>query len=196
MPITAKQKSLLHVAKARLGLDDETYRQILHSNAGVRSAADNRLTLSGFRRVMDHLTEKGFKKTPGTADHTGYTQRLAKWKKAVGYRPDMATPEQLAKLETDWDFMKWYWAPDGFGNYTLSLRGFIRKCARVGDLRFMTFGQAHKTIEAMKSIKGRGQGPEGTVPEFSAEKPGTVPGETREKRHFLPNTQRKKHEKT
>ena len=40
MPITAKQKALLHVAKAQLVLDDETYRQILHSNAGVTSAAD------------------------------------------------------------------------------------------------------------------------------------------------------------
>jgi len=47
----------IHVAKARLGLDDATYRQVLVSLAGVDSAAD--LDARGRARVIAALREWG-----------------------------------------------------------------------------------------------------------------------------------------
>ncbi|MBW2675719.1 MAG: hypothetical protein JRD89_20325, partial [Deltaproteobacteria bacterium] len=66
-----------------------------------------------------------------------------------------------ARIETDWNGMRWYWASDGFGNYQLSLRGFLKSQTGVADLRFLTFNKAHKTIEAIKAISRRGSGSAG-----------------------------------
>lgn len=48
----------IHVAKAQLGLDDDTYRELLNTIAGVTSARD--LDDAGRRRVLDHLRTRGF----------------------------------------------------------------------------------------------------------------------------------------
>lgn len=48
----------IHVAKKQLGLDDETYRTMLTTVAGKRSAAE--LDDSGRRRVLEHLQSRGF----------------------------------------------------------------------------------------------------------------------------------------
>lgn len=56
--ISAKQKTLLHVAKAKLGLDREAYETILQAEAGVRSSND--LTNSGFDKVVRRFEELGF----------------------------------------------------------------------------------------------------------------------------------------
>ena len=151
--ITRKQKALLHVAKAQLGLDDESYRAMLGSIAGVRSST--KLKTAKFREVMDHLKRYGFEKTHREHEFTGYAARLRHWQGTAGTRPGMATPAQLARIETDWDGMRWYWAPEGFGNYDLSLRGFLKSQAGVSDLRFLTFAQAHNVIEAVKAISKR-----------------------------------------
>lgn len=49
----------IHVAKKQLGLDDETYRDMLWTVARVRSAAD--LDEAGRRKVLEHLTARGFR---------------------------------------------------------------------------------------------------------------------------------------
>lgn len=158
--VNNSQKALLHLAAGQLGLDDGEYRDMLRDVAGVDSAS--KLTLQKFRDVMLELERRGFKKRPGSHEQNGYTKSLVKWRQQVGgRRPGMATPEQLARIETDWDGMRWYWAADGFGNYQLSLRGFLRSQTGVADLRFLTFTAAYKTIEALKAIGRRGSGSTG-----------------------------------
>lgn len=49
----------IHIAKAQLGLDDETYRAMLWGVARVRSAKD--LDHAGRARVLAHLKACGFK---------------------------------------------------------------------------------------------------------------------------------------
>lgn len=49
----------IHIAKAQLGLDDETYRAMLWTIGRVRSAAD--LGIEGRRAVLEHLVARGFK---------------------------------------------------------------------------------------------------------------------------------------
>jgi hypothetical protein len=155
-PINNSQKALLHLAVAQLGMDDGEKRDMLRDVAGVESSKD--LTLPKFQAVMTELERRGFKKRPGTHERNGYLKALVKWKTQAGSRPRMATPQQLARIETDWDGMRWYWARDGFGNYQLSLRGFLRSQAGVADLRFLTFSAAHKIIDAIKAIDKRGPG--------------------------------------
>lgn len=151
--INKAQKALLHTAKRELGFDEDTYRDMLESVAGVRSSMD--LTLPKFQAVMTHLEACGFRKNHSDHEFTGYLANLEKWKRVAGERPGMATPAQLARIETDWLLMKWYWAPDGFGHAGMALRGFLKKSTGVSDLMFLKFSQAHKVIEVVKSISSR-----------------------------------------
>lgn len=52
----------IHIAKKQLGMDDETYRELLFNIAGVRSAAD--LDGRGRSAVIKHLRRCGFKSSP------------------------------------------------------------------------------------------------------------------------------------
>ena len=59
MPIGRKKKALVHLAKADLHLDEESYRQILKGVAGVESST--LLNREGFEKVMKRFEEMGFK---------------------------------------------------------------------------------------------------------------------------------------
>jgi hypothetical protein len=59
MKIGKKKKALVHIAKEDLGLDEESYRQILKAVAGVESSTE--LTRKGFEKVMTRFQEMGFK---------------------------------------------------------------------------------------------------------------------------------------
>jgi len=58
MGIANKTLAAIHIAKKDLGLDDDTYRDVLHRVAKVRSAAD--LDDVGARRVMAEFNRLGF----------------------------------------------------------------------------------------------------------------------------------------
>lgn len=53
-----RELAQIHIAKAKLGMDDETYRAMLWTIARVRSAGD--LDWAGRKRVLDHLKSRGF----------------------------------------------------------------------------------------------------------------------------------------
>ena len=150
--ITNAQKSLLHKAKSDLGMDEETYRTMLQNVAGVRSSLD--LTPGGFEAVMRHLATVGFAKKHGSHEFTGYTARLKKWQ-ALGRRPGMASAAQLARIETDWELMRWYWAPKGFANMDAALRAFVGRVAGVNDLRFLNSAKAIQIITTIKHMEAR-----------------------------------------
>lgn len=57
--IRKRELAMIHMAKAALGLDEETYRAMLWVIARVTSAGD--LDWSGRKRVLDHLKAKGWK---------------------------------------------------------------------------------------------------------------------------------------
>ena len=52
----------IHIAQAQLGMDDDTYRNVLWTVARVRSSKD--LDWSGRKRVLDHMKACGFKVRP------------------------------------------------------------------------------------------------------------------------------------
>jgi hypothetical protein len=153
--VTPSQIRLIKLAVRQLGLDDETYREMLKNVAGVESCRD--LHQDEFELVIDHLRACGFRKEPGRHEYSGFVRYKMKWRDALGRsdRGNMATPAQLAAIETAWDKMKWYWAKDGFGNRELSLRGFLQARFKCSDLRFLDVVQAHNCIEALKAIQER-----------------------------------------
>ena len=57
--IRKRELAQIHVAKAQLGLDDDTYRAMLWTVARVKSAAD--LDWAGRKKVIDHLKSAGAK---------------------------------------------------------------------------------------------------------------------------------------
>ncbi len=52
----------IHIARAQLGLDEETYRDVLWAVARVRSSKD--LDWTGRKKLLEHFKAKGWKPAP------------------------------------------------------------------------------------------------------------------------------------
>lgn len=87
----------IHLAKKQLGLDEETYRDMLGEVAGARSARD--LDAAGRRKVLQHLERCGFRlrirPRPGQFADTPHT---------------LGSDPQLQKIEALLAHMKLPWA--------------------------------------------------------------------------------------
>jgi len=55
-----RELAQIHIAKTQLGMDDDTYRDMLWNIANVRSSRD--LTTTGRLRILQYLRDKGWKK--------------------------------------------------------------------------------------------------------------------------------------
>ncbi len=139
MPLPIKKIALIHVAKAQLALDEDSYRDVLVAHGGVSSST--KLDHQGFKKVMKHFEACGFKSKG--ARHTAQGKG----------RPGMATDRQIKKIYAMW------WALGGSyyikGQERKSLRAFLKKRFRVDHENFMGFDTAGKVIEALKAITDR-----------------------------------------
>lgn len=94
--IRSRELAQIHIARTQLGMDNETYRDVLWTVARVRSAAD--LDWSGRKRVLDHMKACGFKVQPkklATAH-----KPLAMTKEAI----EAKIAVQLKELEQNWPY--------------------------------------------------------------------------------------------
>ena len=96
MPIGRKKKALIHIAKADLHLEDESYRQILKGVAGVESAAE--LTREGFDKVMKRFQELGFKGLLPSPFHPVPKGRLIPLQSPQGFESDFSEPTEFHRL--------------------------------------------------------------------------------------------------
>ena len=131
MALSRKQISLVHVAKNRLGLEDEDYRAILWHIGGVASSKD--LDARGFKMVMRYMDHLGFRSVAAQAN--------------FGPRPGMATPEQVAFIRSLWTEYT-----DGLSGDT-GLNKWLERTFKVSALRFLSHDQAPKAITALKAMK-------------------------------------------
>lgn len=86
-----RELAQIHIAKKQLGLDDDTYRDMLWTVGRVHSSGD--LGFTGRKQVLEHMKARGFK--------TGKPTRDAK--RVPGVRPaNMDSPDRgpsLRKIE-------------------------------------------------------------------------------------------------
>lgn len=132
MPITTK-KAVLHVAKAKLGLDDATYRTMLVQLGGVTSSTE--LDGAGFEAVMGFFEWRGFSPLKTTGPD-------------YGRRPGMASFAQLELIRALW--CEWSGAPVEGG-----LDTWLKGTFKVDSPRFLTADQARRAITALKAMKAR-----------------------------------------
>ncbi len=136
MTITKAPITLLHVAKGKLGWDDDLYRSALVRIAGVTSSKE--------------LDREGFEAMMGSAEYCGF-RPLAPGAPRYGNRPGMATYPQL-------DLIRELWREVHFNAHTCddeALMGWLRKWFKVDSMRFLTMEAARKAITALKAWKAR-----------------------------------------
>ena len=133
--ISKKQKAILHIAKGKLGLDDDLYRQALVRIAGVTSSND--LDQGGFAAIMGFFEYCGF-------------QPLGKGAPRYGNRPGMASFAQLELIRELWREIHGTRECDD-----AALMGWLRKFFKVDSMRFLTLDGARKAITALKAWKSR-----------------------------------------
>ncbi len=135
MALTRPQTTILHVAKGKLGLDDETYRQVLVRVAGVTSSKD--MDNAGFLAVMGFFEYAGFRPTGKDAPR-------------YGTRPGMASFAQLELIRELWRELH----REAEVNEE-ALAGWLLKYHKVHSMRFLTLDAARKVITALKAWKSR-----------------------------------------
>lgn len=131
--LPASKVALVHVAQRQLGLDDDSYRDILRWASGTDSAAD--LDEVGFMRVMKYMTALGFRST---------------WtKRTFGNRPGMASPAQVDLMRKLW--LSYHGPDDG----EAALDAWLSKYHKVSALRFVSAEKAAKIVPALKAMVAR-----------------------------------------
>lgn len=137
--LSAGQMRLVHLAKDRLGLTDEEYKEMLALYGGVRSSKE--LTPEGFFELMERFRELGF--TPRGREPSGPRKGAPE---GSGRFIEMVTRGQRAKIyELTVEL--------GWADNPARLRGFMSK--RFGIVRVLTKEQAIKVIEALKAMLSR-----------------------------------------
>lgn len=134
MPLSKRQIALIHVAKTKLGLDDDLYRAVLVNLCGVTSSKE--LDQAGFDTVMGFFEWRGFK--PMTRNGANY-----------GPRPGMASYAQLELIRALWFEYSQGRAGEG------ELNKWLERCFKLTSLRFLDKATAPKVITALKAMKTR-----------------------------------------
>jgi phage gp16-like protein len=135
---------LIHVGRRELQLDEETYRAMLQSVAGVDSSA--KLDASGRRNVLDHMKSKGFQvksnaKTAAASRNAADPQ----------YRKIQALWSELARLDAVQV------------NTEAAIRVYIKRITGVTDFAFCNNAQVTVIIESLKKWRNRVEGANRTV---------------------------------
>ena len=134
MPLSRNKISLIHVAKARLGLTDEQYRRLLEACGGVCSSKE--LDDTGFVELMRAFKLLGFESDAA--------------RNAYGDRPGMATPAQVILVRMLWEQYTGSCDEGALGHWLEHYFG-------VSSLRFADQEVISKVITGLKGMVGRRQ---------------------------------------
>lgn len=127
---------IIHVAKGKLRLDDDTYRQLLSTVTGKTSARD--MTVPQLNNVLDAMKKCGFKIQPA--------------KKTDSTRPFDDSP-QSKKIRALWLEM----ADMGMvrDRTEMALAGWVKRETGVDSLQWLDSEQASSLIEKLKKWQYR-----------------------------------------
>jgi phage gp16-like protein len=128
---------LIHVAKRELALDEETYRAMLCSVAGVRSA--KYLDVTGRKKVLDHLKERGFKV------------------KVAAPASNDAADSRYRKIRVLWKQL--HDSGKVAHNTEHAVRSYIKRMTHLEDFQLLDDLQVSMVIEALKKWLARSEQP-------------------------------------
>lgn len=129
----SKLIAIIHVGKKELGLDDDTYRDMLQHVTGKRSAKD--LNISELNKVIRELEQKGFK-------HES--------KRSFGTKPDVASQKEplMGKIEALLADQQLHW------NYA---KAIAKQMFNKEALEFCTKKELYRIVAALEYKKKRTQ---------------------------------------
>lgn len=131
--VTAKQIAMIHLAKAKLGMDEHAYRTLLLRVGGVSSAKD--LDTFGLDKLIDAFAKAGFILERGE-------------RRQFGWRDGMASTNQVRLIQSLWC--------DWIGRETeAGLDAWLERTVKVSSLRFLTYSKAAKAIGALRTMVRR-----------------------------------------
>ena len=135
MTISSKQLALIHVARQKLRLSDETYRTALAQIAGVESSTQ--------------LDQGGFEAMMGLFEYLGFRPTVPQGKN-YGARPGMASFAQIELIRALWrEYTR------GAYESEAELNKWLLRSFKVSSLRFLTAEGARSAITALKKMKTR-----------------------------------------
>ena len=137
LPIANKKAklSLIHIAKASVGIDDTAYRAILSGAAGINSASQLEYRHQ-FNAIMRAFERLGFK----SQRSGGAKKNRPQWQDVWG-----CSENQRAKIEVMWTT----WARNPSER---ALRAFIKRIAGVDHPRWLNVALAQKVIIALEAM--------------------------------------------
>lgn len=127
----------IHIAKKQLGLDDDTYRDLLARVTGKRSAGD--MSDAERRAVLDEMRRHGFKtnsngaRKPLEGRFAGKLQALwiAGWNLGVVDDRDDAALLMFVKRQTNIDHVRFLRHPEDADKAIEALKGWLARAAGV-----------------------------------------------------------------
>ena len=140
---------IIHVAKSKLGLEEEIYRDILFVNAKVHSSKD--LTLRGYWKVMDHFKEIGREKGVKIWTDSGSSGG----RRGKKMRPFQEPNKGVWLSQQKQKAICGLWEDVARNKSPQALTAFIKNRFGIDNLRFADEGTGDKIIEALKQMKHR-----------------------------------------
>jgi len=136
-----KQKTLIHLARTQLGMDEATYRAMLIARYHVTTSKD--LSYGQAGELIDHLKSLGFKIKPVAKPMCSY---LCEPRKPGIPLPDnvvvLASPGQIAKLNHLIQGIKWR-TVDGFARW-------LKKYYGIDKIKYSL--DASRVMEGLKGL--------------------------------------------
>jgi len=120
---------MIHIGKAKLGMDDAVYRAFLDGVCGRDSAA--KMTMRHLEQALKAMRASGFEQTA----------------------PRRVTPEEKggATLE-QLEYIRGMWAKCARNKSDSAMLAFVDRIAHVKSLRFLTVRTARKVILALRDM--------------------------------------------
>lgn len=146
--IAPSQIKAIHAVVNKLGMDDETYRHVLHSRCGVTSCKD--LSWRQAEELLEGLNGGKADKRGSGKPHQRFTAstHTLKYQDMDG-RPGFASGAQLRLIDAMWDQVT---RAEDEEAKEKALDGFCRKIAQVAGLRMVKGWQVEKIIKAMEAM--------------------------------------------
>ena len=121
-----KEKAVLHIAKAQLGMGEAAYRDMLAS-VGCRSSVE--LNYSKYDQLMVRLKAAGFRHVHTSAKKSGMHREPSTYKKPMISKMGAI----LAELQLPWSYAD----------------GIAKQMFGIERVRFCDTGQTHKVLQAL-----------------------------------------------